>query len=116
MYLNNWKSLEDLQADFWPEYAHSCAKKLEGVNILLASYGTPSCEGYAFVLFKKDGKLYEINASHCSCFGLERQWCPEETTIEALKYRVEKGTLGHGDWEKNPFKKELLQILVKELL
>jgi hypothetical protein len=36
------------------------------------------------VIFEKDGKLWEVNGSHCSCYGLEGQWQPEETTWEAI--------------------------------
>lgn len=59
-------------------------EKYQGFEILLASYEYECYEGNAFVLFKQDGKLFEVNASHCSCFGLEDQWGPEETTPEAL--------------------------------
>ena len=116
MFLNNWDCLEDMKGDFWPkgEIGFSegrTERELEGVEIVLASYGTPSYEGYAFVLFKKDGKLYEVNASHCSCYGLEGQWEPERTSVEDLLYRVEKGRLGVGDYDENPFAIELLGIL-----
>lgn len=57
-------------------------------KILFAEYYHESYEGTAFVLFKKDGKLYEIHARHCSCYGLEDQWNPEETSIKALKDRL----------------------------
>jgi len=30
------------------------------------------------------GKLYENHASHCSCYGYEGQWEPEETSVEYL--------------------------------
>ena len=53
-----------------------------GQKILYAWYDTPSYEGYAEVLFVSDGKLYYITGSHCSCFGLEGQWEPEEITTE----------------------------------
>jgi hypothetical protein len=56
-------------------------------EVLFASYNTPPYEGYAFVLFERDGKLYEVNGSHCSCYGLEDQWQPEETSWAALKIR-----------------------------
>ena len=56
-----------------------------GVFILLAFYGCADYEGNAFVLFIKDGQLYEVHGSHCSCNGLEGQWQPEETSWEALK-------------------------------
>jgi hypothetical protein len=44
-------------------------------------------DGSAFVLFRSNGKLYEVNGDHCSCFGLEGQWEPEETSVEALLMR-----------------------------
>ncbi len=62
-------------------------EQLEGVDILYASYDMPPYEGYAHVIFRKEGKLYEVNGSHCSCYGLEEQWEPEETTVEALLFR-----------------------------
>ena len=124
MYLNNWKDgkADDVFADFdgtrWDSYPNDkdpvpLAEKppFAGAEILLASYGTPDYEGYAFVLFRRDGKLWEVNASHCSCYGLEGQWQPEETTVDALRRRVKEGTLGQGEYEGNPFPAELLQVL-----
>lgn len=56
-------------------------------EILFANYGSWSYDGDAFVLFERDGKLYEVTGGHCSCYGLEGQWSPEETNWEALKIR-----------------------------
>jgi hypothetical protein len=56
-------------------------------EILFASYGGASYEGDAFVLFERAGKLYENTGGHCSCYGLEGQWEPEETTWDALVMR-----------------------------
>lgn len=122
--LNNWKdgTANDVFKDFdgtrWINYRNDedpvqLAEKPEfkGVEILLASYGTPSYEGYAFVLFKRDGKLWEVNGSHCSCYGLENQWEPEETTVNALRHRVKEGALGKGGYDENPFASELLMVL-----
>ena len=61
--------------------------ELDGCNILYANYSLGCYEGSALVVFQKEGKLYEVNASHCSCFGLEQQWSPEETTRESLLTR-----------------------------
>jgi hypothetical protein len=58
-----------------------------GVEFVYADYDTPSYEGYAHVIFMKDGKLFEVNGSHCSCYGLEGQWEPEETSVAALLAR-----------------------------
>ena len=59
-------------------------------ELLFASYGGGSYEGDAFVLFRKDGVLYEVNGSHCSCYGLEGQWKPEETSVAALAAKGKK--------------------------
>lgn len=125
--LNNWLkgTAEDVFRDFdgtrWDNYRNDedpvpLAEKpqFKDVEILLASYGTPSYEGYAFVLFRRDGKLWEVNGSHCSCYGLEDQWEPEETTAEALLHRIKEGTLGKDEYSENPFADELLEVL-KEL-
>ena len=124
MFLNNWEggTSEDVFRDFdgsrWSNYRNdedqvplSEKPEFKDVEILLASYGTPSYEGYAFVLFREDGKLWEVNGSHCSCYGLEGQWSPEETSVEVLRHRVTQGGLGKGEYNCNPFADELLQVL-----
>lgn len=80
-------------------------------KILFASYGSENYSGDAFVLFAEKGKLYEVNGSHCSCYGLEGQWSPEKTSLKALKHRLEKGTLGKDDWCGNEFAAELRHFL-----
>lgn len=84
-YLGNWSSKSDMCNDFGIDLG-------EDVHIIIASYDTPEYEGYAFVLYEQNGKLYEVNGSHCSCFGLEDQWEPEETTIQAIKHIYENGS------------------------
>jgi hypothetical protein len=86
-------------------------KEWQGINILFASYGYGSYEGEAFVLLEKEGKLFEVNAGHCSCYGLEGQFKPEETTLEALKYRLINGKLGQDDYTVNEFANELKEFL-----
>lgn len=58
---------------------------LDGVEVLLAIYTGGGYDGSAYVIFKKDNKYYTVSGSHCSCNGLEYQWEPVETTLEALK-------------------------------
>jgi hypothetical protein len=77
-------SLEQLKYDF-----EITDEDLEGINIILADYTYEYYSGNAFVLFEKDGKLYEVNGSHCSCYGLEGQWTYEEVLLEELKNRIE---------------------------
>ena len=81
-------------------------------EVLLASYRTGSYDGEAFVLFSRGGKLFEVNASHCSCYGLEGQWEPEETSVAALMSRMENGDLGAKNYTTgDEFKIELSAVL-----
>lgn len=102
--------------EMWEENKARLAKALAspewvGVEVLLASYSYENYSGSAFVLFRRDGKLYEVNASHCSCYGVEGQWQPEETTKELLMIRLDKGTLGDDDYCGNEFAAELRAVL-----
>ena len=86
-YLGNWSCKADVENDF--------AVKLEkNVHILVASYEYGDYEGSAFVLFKQGRKYFEVNGGHCSCNGLEEQWDPEETSLQAIRHRVKEGNLG----------------------
>ena len=107
MYLNDWKNKEEMMNAF-----EISADDLRGAKILFANYNNGGWEGDAFVLFARDGKLYEVNGSHCSCYGLEGQWEPEETTKEALLHRIKKGTLGSNVYE-GFFADELIKVLKK---
>ena len=93
MFFDEWENCtaEDIFAEF-----EVGKEEREGVEILFAWYNCPPYEGNAYVLFRKDGKFYDIVGGHCSCFGLEGQWDPTETTIEALRMRCEKGSVGYG--------------------
>jgi hypothetical protein len=44
------------------------------------------------VLFQRDGKLYEVSAGHCSCYGLEGRWEPDEVTWDQLAMRFNDKT------------------------
>jgi len=63
------------------------ADALDNCEVLFAAYTYENYSGDAFVLYKKDGKFYEVHGSHCSCNGLDGQWEPEETSVAALGLR-----------------------------
>lgn len=69
---------------------------LKGAEVLLASYAYEDYSGAAFVLFRRDGVLYEVHGSHCSCYGLEGQWEPEATDAATLLAQIERGS--HREW------------------
>jgi hypothetical protein len=64
---------------------------LNDLEILIGyeSVGDWGCDSSSFFLLRdKDGNLFEVHGSHCSCFGFEDQFNLEETTVEALKFRT----------------------------
>lgn len=118
IYMHSFDSKESIISEFGID-----SSELERAEILLAYYhvGDYGCDSSAFVLYKKGGKLWEVNASHCSCYGLsesgysgeaESQWDPEETTVEALEYRATKGSLGWvGGYDDEGYHKESLLVI-----
>lgn len=115
MFLGDWVgcAADEMYRDFF-EYGKKDTATLDpDIEILLAYYSYKNYSGEAFVLFKQNAKLYEVNGSHCSCYGLENQWEPEETTVEALLYRLNNSRyFGRDCWDnENIFANELKQIL-----
>lgn len=87
-------------------------KAKKNYNILFASYVYEDYSGDAVVLFERDGKLYEVYGSHCSCYGLEGQWEEgDEVVLDELVPRIANGER----YEAGHVRKELLEFLgVKE--
>lgn len=63
---------------------------VDGV-IIFAAYEIDGYEGSADVIYVSNGKFFHVSGSHCSCYGLENQWEPEEMPVEALKHVIQKG-------------------------
>lgn len=82
VYRHDFKNAEDVIAQFTAP-----SDALDDAKVLFADYTYEDYSGSATVIFEKDGKLWEVNGSHCSCYGLEGQWAPEETTWEAIAIR-----------------------------
>lgn len=61
--------------------------ELDGVDVLVASYEFEGYEGAATVIYRRGGSLFEVYASHCSCYGLEGQWSPERVVAIELVRR-----------------------------
>ena len=66
---------------------------LKDAIVYAAVYRDEDYSGSAFVLFEKDGKLYSVNGGHCSCYGLEGQWEPQEENWETILHWLDKGTM-----------------------
>jgi len=83
------------------------AEEVDKYDILIAyeSVGDYGCDSSSFFLLRnrETGELYENHGSHCSCYGFEEQFEPEETTLEYLQSE-HFGLYGGGyddDWLEN---------------
>lgn len=54
------------------------AGKIPEPKYVYAVYSTPAYSGSATVIFKQGRKWFEASGGHCSCYGLEDQWGPQE--------------------------------------
>jgi len=118
MFLNDWSEKRDMVRNFTGFYQDKdidhAMSAYDHVDVLLASYSYENYSGDAFVLYRdtRDGKLYEVHGSHCSCYGLEGQWEPEACDLQSLRHRLTEGSLGKdGAWSGNVFAKELAEVL-----
>jgi hypothetical protein len=77
-------------------------KELATCKVLVAyeSVGSWGCDSSSYFLFKRrNGTMFEVLGSHCSCDGFEGQWSPQEATVEYLK--SDKFYLGTGGYDDN---------------
>lgn len=79
---------------------------LNGIVPLFAAYDCADYDGQAFVLYVQKGKFWIVSASHCSCYGLENQWDPEEMPYKALKHLAEEG-----NYVIKPYKEEFMAAI-----
>ena len=65
------------------------ASEVDKYEILVSyeSVGSWGCDSSSWILLKdkETGKLFETHGSHCSCYGFEGQFEPEETTVDYLQ-------------------------------
>jgi len=54
---------------------------VEPESVLWASYENGGYDGAAMVIYRQGDRVFEVTGSHCSCYGLEGQWEPEEYDI-----------------------------------
>lgn len=88
IYLGGFDNEEDVIREFSNSWDEPYDLDLKGAEILYAAYYTGMYEGDAFVVIQRDGVMYSVEASHCSCYGLEGQWMEVETTPETLALRA----------------------------
>lgn len=108
MYLNNFSSIDDVRSQF-----QISSEAIHDAEVVLAWYGNGDYCGSAYVLFVRNGKLWEVHASHCSCNGIEGQWDPQETSFAALDHFLTNGS--YGTYEGKDLYRTILKKLLAEL-
>lgn len=94
----SWKDVASEFADFycWNDEDYGNALKVipEPEEVIYANYGSGGYDGNALVVFRNGNNYYTVEGSHCSCYGLEGQWSPEEYVgkelfLEMIDRRIE---------------------------
>lgn len=118
VYIKRFKCNEDIASQFSgydPEWSNNENRRevfkdildlLNSSEVLLAWYGGGCYDGEACVVYKSEGRLYEVNGSHCSCYGLEDRWKPDGTNKRILSMRS-----SFDDSEFEEVYKEMLDVL-----
>lgn len=84
----------------------------DDINIIVGYYNYEDYEGDAMVVYEHKDKLFTVEGSHCSCYGLEEQWYPEEITIEYLNHRILNGLFAYNDDYDNEIKNHLKEYII----
>lgn len=87
-YYGTWKSVEDIFETFFMDFEDKVREGDEAPpddfprhdQILFAVNRDHGYEEDCLVLYVKEGKLFLVEGSHCSCHGYEGQWEPDEVT------------------------------------
>lgn len=78
-------SYDDIVKDIVCNYEveESTVNQYKLVVACLNNYGYEE-DSYFLLVHRNTGKLYEVFGGHCSCYGFEGQFKPEETTAEYI--------------------------------
>lgn len=81
-------------------------------EVLAAFYSYENYSGEAIVIAreKATGELHEVIGSHCSCYGLDKQWEPKRISAEYIKQQLAEGTSYFYEEAPPEFKKALAEI------
>lgn len=118
MFFGAFASKEDIATEFSGYEAEETYKsilaELGAAEIICASYDNGGYEGEAYVVYAKDGELYTVSGSHCSCHGLEGQWTPCESDWEIILANASQGSYFERTSEANGYLRQLAQTMIKE--
>jgi hypothetical protein len=101
VYHDIFQSWADVQREYEMDWA-------EPDEVLYANYSYEDYTGDSDVVYRNGPSIFWQRGSHCSCFGLEGQWDPEEYSPELFVEAWERR-----NWHNIP---ETVLDRVKELM
>ena len=90
-------SPEEIQREF--DIADSVLVPTED-QLFYSAYEDENYEGNALVIYERNGYVFEVQGAHCSCYGLEGQWDPEETSWETLYKQLSRSDYAYYKWRE----------------
>jgi hypothetical protein len=91
--LYGWESVKAIREAFIEDYNGRVDEKVAAQfdadmkGLIVAVLDSSGYEESAHILFRRGRKLFEVEASHCSCNGFEGQWNPEPVEWKQLAMR-----------------------------
>ena len=111
LWLADWEEagFEGMKIDFEIK-----GDEYDDINVIVGYYNYEDYEGDAMVIFEHKDKLFTVEGGHCSCYGLEGQWNPDEITIDYLNHRALNGLFAYRDDYDNEIKKHLKEYITNK--
>lgn len=119
---SNWQDVMEnfhsLQYGSDQDKANLLEANPEPDKVYFASYVDENYSGDALVAFRKGDKYYTAQGSHCSCYGLEGQWEPEEyPDRDSFLKMVERCVETNDTYSQSPsYNKVSWQLIRKRVL
>lgn len=103
IYEDNFENWEDVVSQF--QVGDEDEKK-EPDAVYHAGYTYENYEGSAYVAYRRGDKYFTVSGGHCSCYGLEEQWEPEEYDLKTFKEVLDR--------QDGSIKQKILKALEEE--
>jgi hypothetical protein len=100
VYRDLFSSWSDVQGAF-------CMTQPQPDCVLLAEYEDENYSGFARVVYFDKGKLWHVSGGHCSCYGLEDQWEPEEISPEMMRHMAAQP---YSSWKPDEVERMLAMV------
>ena len=100
---NSWADVREQFEPEWKNYSgelrwgrRQAVPPVEPEAVLYAEYEAEGYEGSAIVIYRQGDRVFEVTGWHCSCYGLEDQWEPEEYDVPTYLAFAERTKDGYG--------------------